>query len=268
MIKNFILLGHHRSGTSYLLDLLRHSNKIDTINEPFSMHLDFFRESEEEWGGDEYLQDILHNKLLDYPETVKFIQELKVWMNIDFPNVKGIKETALFEKYYWLKNVMNIDRTIILVRDPRAVVNSILKRNMQNSWWNYEYRLKKYYSKHKGNIDLSSPLLVCIYIWKYRMKYLVEILKNNEDVLLVRLEDLVNSPIETLSKIMCTLDLEIDDAQLEFLKETKMETRNSTYSNFRKKEDVINDWEKNFSESERNVIETILDEELRFFNYK
>ncbi len=39
---SFVILGNQRSGTSYLLDLVNAHPLIDTINEPFSMHLDFF----------------------------------------------------------------------------------------------------------------------------------------------------------------------------------------------------------------------------------
>lgn len=78
---SFILLGQHRSGTSYLLDLIRHHPEVDTINEPFSMYLDYFRENEDLWCQDDFVEDTLHNSLRTLPETVEFINSLNKWMN-------------------------------------------------------------------------------------------------------------------------------------------------------------------------------------------
>lgn len=119
---SFILLGQHRSGTSYLLDLIRHHPDVDTINEPFSMHLDFFRENEEVWHENEFVNDILHKSLVAYPETVKFIKSLNKWMNTSFPNTRGFKETALFEKFGWLKRAIPFKKLLILIRDPREIL--------------------------------------------------------------------------------------------------------------------------------------------------
>lgn len=270
IVKNFILLGHHRSGTSYLLDLIRHHSKVDTINEPFSMHLEFFRESEEPWGKEQYNNKYLHEDLRHYEATINYIKDLDKWMNEDFPNVRGFKETLLFEKYFWLKEVINFEKTIILVRDPRAVINSIIKRNMHNSWWSYEEKLNKYYKEKIQGKIIDSPILICAYLWKFRIESLKNIMNNtnSEDLLLVKLEDVRTNQEKTLKSIMSFLGLEIDNPQLAFLKETSQETRNSTYSNYRKREDVLNEWQKNFTNSEIYSIEEVLGKELREFNYK
>lgn len=264
---SFILLGQHRSGTSYLLDLIRHHPDVDTINEPFSMHLDFFRNNEEKWEAEDYKEDILHDTLYNYTETIKYIKELNKWMNIDFPNLRGFKETALFEKYAWLKQVINFDKKIILVRDPRAVVVSILKRNMQNTWWDYKGKLTTYYmDKIKDISIIEIPIMTCATLWKARARHLMNIIEK-ESCLLVRLEDVLFNPNQELSKIMRYLDLDVNDDQIEFFDATSKESRDFTYSNFRKKEEVLYAWESKINKKDRENIERLLHEELMFFEY-
>lgn len=138
---NFMLLGNQRSSTSFFLDILRHHDNVDTINEPFSMHLDFFRENLDFWDEKDYDDKYLHSQLAKMENTIEYIKELDLWLNHDFPSVRGIKETALFEKYRWIKHTLKIEKCIILIRNPIAITYSVYRRNMQNSWWNYKEKL-------------------------------------------------------------------------------------------------------------------------------
>jgi len=62
-----------------------------------------FRNDETSWDAEDYNPEYLHSALAAYPDTIDYIKELSEWMNSPFPNVRGFKETALIEKYYWLK---------------------------------------------------------------------------------------------------------------------------------------------------------------------
>lgn len=267
MINNFILLGHQRSGTSYVLDVIRHNNNIDTINEPFSMHIDFFRENEKEWNSSEYNIKYLHPSLKEKPYTIDFINNLNKWIHSPINNIKGFKETALFEKYSWLHKMMTPDITIILLRHPLDVIYSVVKRDMHNSWWDYKDKLS-FYMEDKQVKSIKSDYILCAYIWKFRINNLISIIESESiDTYTLRLEDVIDNPIKEIDDLMKKMGLKIDNSQKNFLKETKKETKNSTYSNFRKKEDVIDGGKKNIPIEERKFIEKLLENELKYFGY-
>ena len=142
---SFLLLGNQRSGTNYVLDMINQHPEIETINEPFSMHLDFFRMDEEKWTADDVDPQYLHQKLRMLSQTQKYITDLNLWLNAPYPLLRGFKEAALFEKFDWLQSVVHIDKTVLIIRDPRAIVNSVMKRNMQHSFWNSQQRISDYW---------------------------------------------------------------------------------------------------------------------------
>lgn len=261
---NFLVLGHHRSGTSYVLDVIRHHPNVDTINEPFSMHLEFFRNDETSWDAEDYNPEYLHSALAAYPDTIDYIKELSEWMNSPFPNVRGFKETALIEKYYWLKKAVHFDRLFIVIRDPRAVIGSVIRRGLHNSWWDYAGRLKRFYSIKDG---LDDPVSVCAQILKCRLAFLLE-LRESETCMVIKLEELLDDPVVELGKIMRYIDLDVHSEQIEFWRETSKETRDSAYSTHRGRETVENEWRKILSNSDREVVEGHLERELGLLGYR
>ena len=260
---SFIILGNQRSGTSYLLDLMNQHPLVDTINEPFSMHLDFFRVDESKWSCEDYDESFLHADLKALPQTQLFIQELDKWMNFEFSTVRGFKETALFEKYGWLQKAIHFNHTIIIIRDFRAVIYSVLRRNLHLGWWNYEERLQNFYH-YSGP---KNAHILCAEILKRRTNYLMDIIHNNSCYIL-RLEDVMCNPIEELERLMNYIGLEINEAQIRFLIETSSETRDSAYSNFRRKEDVLDKWKNALGAKIVSDINSILNDQINFFGYR
>lgn len=257
---SFVLLGHHRTGSSYMLDVIRHNKNVETINEPFSMHLDFFREDETFWPDKQAFFSQVH----DSSCTATYINDLNNWLNEkEYNVVRGFKETSLFEKYDWLISELNISNTIILVRDFRATINSVIKRNMQNSWWDYKGRLEKYY---KYEVDKLDDIEICAYLLKERMSYIKIIVSNNE-VMLIRLEDFFDDRLLFTEKLMNYIGLNLCKEQEEFIKLTSINTRNSTYSNYRNRHDVLLQWKDMLSRKDVERINGILKEELEFFGY-
>lgn len=259
---SFVILGNQRSGTSYLLDLVNQHPSVDTINEPFSMHLDFFRRDESPWTKNDYDEDLLHPDLEEFGETRNFILELQNWLNFDFPKVRGFKETALFEKYDWMRQVLLFDHTIIAIRDFRAVICSILRRKMHQGWWDYEKRLRDYY----GYYAKSEDHIICAELLKHRTNYLVNIIQK-QPCYVLKLEDLLNNPEVELDSLMKYIGLEISVEQKKFFLETSQETRDSTYSNFRRKEDVLDKWKSQLAPEVISDINRILEDQLQFFGY-
>lgn len=261
---NFLLLGHQRSGTSYVLDILQTHPLIDTINEPFSMHLDFFRENEEYWDEKDYDEQYLHRELKDLKPTSLYIRELDKWLNEDSVYIKGIKETGLIEKFFWLNKVIHFDKIIILIRDFRAISYSVLRRRMDKSWWNYSGRLIQYYGYDKSIVQ--DEVHVTAALIKERMHYIENII-NTYPCYVIKLEDLIDYPKESLQKLMDYIGIEMSQRQFDFMKETSTVTRDSAYSNFRTREQVIDAWKTGLSIKNKEKIESILLDELQKFGY-
>lgn len=261
---SFLLWGHQRSGTSYVLDIFQQHPQIDTINEPFSMHLDFFRLNESYWDKEDFDKQYLHKDLRKLNETVSFIKYFDVWLNEDLPYVKGFKETSLVEKYFWLQQAVHFDQTIILIRDFRAVIDSVLRWNMHKGWWNYKQRLIDFYGYN--DIELKDDIEICAWLIKHRISYLSNIIKTTE-CLVIKLEDLVVFPEKILQEMMNYIHLNIHIQQLEFIRETARFTRDFPYSNYRTKEQVMYAWRTRLGKKNIKRIEEILFEELYKFGY-
>ena len=76
----FLILGHHRSGSNFLADLLQANERIECLSEPLSMHTDFRRFDLETWTGEEFASSCLHASLRDAPGTVAFLRQLQDWL--------------------------------------------------------------------------------------------------------------------------------------------------------------------------------------------
>lgn len=98
------------------------------------------------------------------------------------------------------------------------------------------------------------------------MGYITNIIRN-ESCLVIKIEDVVMNPEIELQKIMSYINLDIHDEQKDFINETSIETRGSTYSNFRKNDEALYAWKNQIKGKERQMVESYLYEELKFFNY-
>ena len=259
---SFVMLGNQRSGTSYLLDLITEHPMVDAINEPFSMHLEYFRDNEEIWTANDYDSNFLHKNLIKLPETIQFIKELEQWLNFDFPKIRGFKETALFEKYGWMEKALTFDCVIIAMRDLRAVIQSVMRRNMHWAKWNYREILETYYH-YSGPFD---DHIICAELLRRRTDHLIHIIES-VPCHVVKLEVLLENFDPELEKLMNFIGLEVSAEQKIFYEVTSQETRDSAYSNFRRKEDVIDRWKNFFNKEAIRDINAILKDQLEYFGY-
>jgi len=176
---HFLVLSHHRSGSNFVCNLLCENKEIVCLNEPWSMHTDFFKKNDLiTWKKDEYDEEFLHYSLKDSKLLVEYLKELRSYMTEESLNrAIGFKETLLFEKLTWLKEFMPNLKIIYLVRDPRAVVNSALRKDMYKIW-DYETTVSRYIENNlyeeREKIDFNSPFNLVVWSWKIRHNLFLE----------------------------------------------------------------------------------------------
>jgi hypothetical protein len=264
----FMILSHHRSGSNFLHDLIQAHPLCESISEPFSMHNGYFRETDlVPWKADEFCSTVLHPSLEPYPETIRFLVDLRSFLVTPYEfHTRGMKETMLFEKLKWMKEFIPDLRLILLVRDPRAVVYSILKRAMYRMW-DYDEKVPAYVQKYRPEkVRFTMPTHLCTWSWKIRMGLAEEALACFNHVVL-RLEDVVLDSDEAVPKLMEFLGYEPSDSQWEFLQNSHQQSRGKAYSTFRSPEQVLNSWKKGLTHEDTTYIESNLREEMVRFGY-
>ncbi len=267
MNQPFMILSHHRSGSNFLHDLIQTHPQCECISEPFSMHTNVFREIDLiPWYAHDFDGSILHPFLKTYPGTREFLHELKQFLVKPYPfHARGIKETMLFEKLAWLKKFIPELKIIFLVRDPRAVIHSIIRLNMF-ILWDYNKKIP-YYIQHyyPEKVYLETPLHLCTWSWKIRYGLACTYLDLFEHIV-IRLEDIILNPEETLPSIMEFLNHEVDDHQWVFFDKSHRQTRGKAFSTYRSTKDILNG-KNRLSHEDRHYIESHLREEMVRLSY-
>lgn len=260
---HFIVLSHHRSGSNFLCNLLCANKGVVCLNEPLSMHTNFFKQNDlMPWKKEEFNEEFLHFSLKGNGLLIDYLKELRDYMsNESTDKAIGFKETMLFEKLTWLKEFMPNVKIIYLVRDPRAVVNSVMRNDMYKIW-DYEMILPRYIDNYLSNIkaevDFSSPFNLAVWSWKIRHNLFLQN-QNLFDSMIIRLEDVVNKPLSSAKQIMNFLGGKITKEQEEFLSKVYGDTKKGKqFSVFTTKDRVLNDWKSGVSkENEIYIIQTL-----------
>ena len=267
-----MILSHHRSGSNFLQELLQHHPHLTVISEPFSMHTDVFRGIDlVPWDAYDYEEPLLHRYLREYPHTVDLLNDLRNYLLCPFPgHSRGIKETLLFEKMLWLRCYLPTLKVILLVRDPRAVVYSVIRHNL-HELWQYGMTIPRYLrdsgeDQPTTDCDLRTPVQLCAWSWKFRYQLAQRHLRNFESVT-IRLEDLFSSPERHLESVMGFLQSKSHPHQWEFLRYSHTESRGEVYSTVRSTEHVLEAWKRGLADEERRYIESILNEEMLQLGY-
>lgn len=271
MSNTFLLLSHHRSGSNFLCNLLCTNKNVECINEPLSMHTSFFYEKDLiPWTNEEYNEEYLHKSLKSYPKLIKYLKDLREYMIEDSNSTRaiGFKETLLFEKLLWFKEFFPEIKIIYLVRDPRAVVNSVMRNDMYKIW-NYDRTVKRYLNEYNSELNLTNTnaFNLAVLSWKIRDN-LFNKYKNMFEYRIVRLEDIVNNPKEETNKLMSFLNMELSDEQTDFLSKVYVnDKKGKAFSVFTSKERILNDWKGKMSNDDEEYIKRILHTEMENYRY-
>jgi hypothetical protein len=266
----FAVIGHHRSGTNFLTEILQMHSRVSFIDEPLSMHTRGFPDTDlHRWDAAEYHPEQLHVELRPYPRSREFFHQLVAYLTCPpAGQCRGFKETLLFEKLPWLLSAAPGLRIVHIVRDPRAVIASLLKHDVDRQW-RYSERLAAYFSRNPDTpIEPrhATPLDRCITSWRIR-QYELRRRPVGAPLLTVRLEDVVLDDARTLNRIMAFLDLMVEDRQIEIRRLSEEHTRGGMYSTYRRREDVLDSWRHRLTPAEQALIALHCKEEMHDLGY-
>ncbi len=265
----FMVLGHHRSGSNFLTDLIQANELVECISEPLSMQTDFRRFDLELWTAEEFALPHLHDRLRDLPGVAAFLARLRDWLYAAPAGLaRGMKETLLFDKLGWCREMFPSLRVIWLVRDPRAVVHSVLQCGLWD-FWEYPQRVGGFCREYFGDpgIAPASPAELTLWSWKARYALAQEHLLGF-DHLQVRLEDLISSPRRELERIGELVGFRVTAAQELVAVRPTAESRGGTFSTVRRGGEVLNGWRTGLAAAEREYVERLAAEEMASLGYR
>jgi hypothetical protein len=262
----YFVMAHHRSGSNFLNDLLQAHPGIECINEPFSMHTEYFRKHDlEPWTGDDFDPVLLHPSLASHETLRSYLFELRAYLSQSSDGrVIGFKDTVLFEKLDWLKAFMPRLKILFLKRDPRSIVSSVLRSQLLE-FWDYARLVPPAFQKMRphyvSRIDAADSAAAAAEIVAMsvvtRYEFARRTIRNFENME-VDLGDLIREPAECLEAITEFLGVPLHQGPMAFLKERQVASRGGTFSSFRRQSDVQHAWERHLSASQVRAIEEVM----------
>lgn len=273
----FFVLAHHRSGSNFFGDVLEAHPEVACLNEPFTMHTSVFLTRDLiRWNADEFRSDVLHSDLANMTSAVDFLKALAGYTGV--PG-SGFKETLGFEKLGWLERVFPGRQVILYVRDPRAVINSVLSRPYMLAKWRYETVVSRYQQMYGDElpfeVSVRTPLDQLIGSWQIRwyeaQRYIAESRERPGGlrVTLVQFENLMANPEAELTRVMRSIGSDVHPAQLQFIEESHSGvSRGGDYSTVRDPQKVLNAWRTKLSVEAIRRINRSLRAEMEVLGYE
>ena len=259
----FLVLAHHRSGSNFLNDLVQAHPRVDCINEPFSMHTPFFRHCDlEPWTAADFDPRWLHRSLAPHEPLREFLCELRQHLlHSSARRLVGFKETGLFGKLEWLKAFVPSLRVVIVKRDPRAVVSSVLRSGLMSLWRYGElvprafHALWPGYASQAGAAERDAELAAMSVAVRYR---LAEQCAGLSETHAFWLEDFMREPVPHLRRLCDFLGIDVHPLQSSFLAERQCVSRGGRYSSFRTRVDVNVGWRRSLEPRQVAAVDAVM----------
>lgn len=261
----FLVLAHHRSGSNLLNDLLQAHPCVECLNEPFSMHTPFFRETDlQGWSADDYEPGRLHRALPEGDELRPFLQGLRDYLECSHAGrVLGFKETGLFGKLGWLHAFMPRLKVIFLRRDPRAIVSSVLRSGLIG-FWDYPALVPPAFERcfaqavepvwpRRGREEQAALVAMSVAV---RYELARRELPAFEHVA-IDLEAVARQPAQTLATLWRFLGVPDHPGPLQFMSGRQGVSRGDSFSSFREPSLALEGWRRHLAPTELEAIDAV-----------
>ena len=269
-----LIVGLHRSGTTWLAKMLSLPKKIKYISEPFNPNTGL--KAFTEW-----MVYINKNNEDKYLKEIKKLFKFKGNLHFTIPNTKYLlSRFALGEKRIlmkgiggavfsipWLRDKFDM-QIVAIMRHPVAFYSSLKRLNWRfdfNNLLKQDDLMRDYLEPFREMIqkkDMSYPEEAAV-LWLCVNYVLDKYIKENPDCIFVRHEDLASSPVEEFEKMYGKLGLEFTDSikkQIEKFSnsDNKVEASgNKAVELKRNSQAIIKSWKKHISEDEIKIIKDI-----------
>ena len=230
------------------------------------MHTRYFREHDlEPWAAEDFDPVLLHPALAPHQALRAYLFEFRAYLSQSSDaRVIGFKDTVLFEKLEWLKAFIPSLKILLLKRDPRAIVSSVLRSNLFE-FWDYARLVPPAFAKVRPNyvsrVDAADEAASAAEIVAMSIVTRFEHARcaiQNFDHQEVQLDDLMQEPAEQLEAISAFLGVPPHGAPLSFLKQRQTVSRGGLFSSFRSEDDVRHAWERHLSAAQVGAIEDVM----------
>lgn len=268
--KKIWLVGHARSGTTWISNLINNSERYISLFEPIhkiplkkksiGITNTYELPNQSNVKLKEIINDIFSNNL--YNSRV-YSKDLKLFY--DGILVKDIAANLLIK---WVRNEFKEIKIVFLLRHPFAICNSVEKIN---SWWWFDdpevyFKQRKLYDKYLHKFEnlleyANSDFEKLILTWSI-VNYVPLMEMDENDYLIVFYEDICANPVDELKKIYDWLGINIEsinNSKLEQLIKTPSRvSRNDSAINTGKS--LIDTWSNELTSTQINKGMKILNE--------
>lgn len=270
--RNILVTGAHRSGSTWVGEVIATARGVNYIHEPFNIFLH---------------EDTIFDKWFEYipghsdNSQLKVVSYINRFVNLSFKDaVKNIMEVKSYQKRYsilknyvklrlsnrqlikdpiavmsaeWMAKMFNLD-VLVIARHPAAFSASLKMKDWQFdfNWFMAQERLMNDYLypfkediqkqiKNRGDIiDQAILLWNCIYhvVHVYQKKY-------REDWIFIRHEDVSMNPIKEFKNIFNSLNLNWDGKVEKTILHSTLEVNSSEY-HLSAKENILS-WKRRLS---------------------
>ncbi len=262
----FFLMAHHRSGSNFLNDVLQQHRGIECLNEPLSMHTQFFRDHDLKlWHAEDFDPGTLHPSLAAEPAVRDYLLDMRQYLMQSRPGrLFGFKDTCLFGKLGWFRAFMPSLKIVFLRRDPRAIVSSVLRSKLAGFWFYADVvppifaSLFPHYTSRAlpGEVAVRAAETAAMSVAaRYELARRTLGLFNH---LSLELDDLMHDPLRPIHTLADFLGVEPDPDQIAFITARQQESRGGLFSSFRSVEDVEDTWRGHLTARQLEVVEDVM----------
>jgi hypothetical protein len=231
----FLIMGTQRSGTTLLSKILSTHSEIFVQNETYLPRL---------FSNVEIKVESLVEKITNYID-----KESKAYTLGKTVNLFGLKDPQLTDHMDIVNTLAESIKIIIIVRDPRGVVNSYI----ENKW------------------GLGTNAYTGALRWKMEVRKQFELANaHSTRVLLIKYEDLFVDLESSLNKMCAFLDVKYEKDMCDFHENRKYVSVTGENKNINKKLDqsISEKWKNSLSNNEIGIIETVTQDEMHLLGYK